>query len=175
MKPTSKNAPMAAAPLVFNEQGEVQWDQMWDSFCLLAKEGGPPHRGDLLQGRGLVNNDVTSKQYLYAAAQIIRALQMLTPYNIVDKRDGWVEVQLKSKNQARWFAEIIRLENVECKVAGKTILLPVHDDFVLEKEIKNVVTVVAKAQHYWENHRSGFTKFIIHIFGKDIQDFEYEE
>ena len=41
-------APMAAAPMKYQPDGSVDWGNMWDSFCVLAREGGPPHRGTML-------------------------------------------------------------------------------------------------------------------------------
>ena len=36
-----------------------------------------------------------------------------------------------------------------------TLWFPVGPDFRLEREIKNVVTIVAKANHYWQEHVAG--------------------
>lgn len=46
-----KAAPMASAPMQYRENGEVAWGEMWESFCALALEGGPPHRGELLKAQ----------------------------------------------------------------------------------------------------------------------------
>ena len=46
-----KRAPMAAAPIKYQLDGSVDWGDMWDSFCVLAREGGPPHRGTMLQAQ----------------------------------------------------------------------------------------------------------------------------
>lgn len=42
-------APMGAAALQYDEQGEVAWDEMWTGYCELALAGGAPHRGTLLE------------------------------------------------------------------------------------------------------------------------------
>jgi hypothetical protein len=34
---------MSSAPLRYRADGSVDWGNMWDSFCELAREGGPPH------------------------------------------------------------------------------------------------------------------------------------
>jgi hypothetical protein len=169
MKPVSKNAPMASAPFVYDEQGRVSWDKMWEDFCILAKEGGPPHRADLLKSKGKASNP-NSKEYKNVIDEVLRAYAMLTPYKAWDAH-GWVAVKLFIPNMAKWFCDVIINENVECKREGRIIYLPINDDFTIEKEIKNVVTVLAKAYHYWYWHRSDINKFFIHAFGKDFGKF----
>src|SRR5262245_26888007 len=51
MNVEDKRAPMAAAPIKYAADGSVDWGNMWDSFCVLAREGGPPHRGQLLDAQ----------------------------------------------------------------------------------------------------------------------------
>src|ERR1700741_5118609 len=41
--------PMGSAPLKYDAEGLVAWDEMWGSFCDLAMAGGPPHKGALLE------------------------------------------------------------------------------------------------------------------------------
>ena len=48
----------------------------------------------------------------------------------------------------------IAAENVSVRREAATIFLPASCTFSLEKEIKNVVTVVAKTYHYWSEHRA---------------------
>ena len=40
---------MGSAPLRYDADGLVAWDEMWGSFCDLAMAGGPPHKGALLE------------------------------------------------------------------------------------------------------------------------------
>ena len=42
-------APMASAPMKYDDDGSVAWGDMWDSYCVLALEGGPPHREVMLE------------------------------------------------------------------------------------------------------------------------------
>ena len=49
-------------------------------------------------------------------------------------------------------AEAIVDENVEAKRDGNILLLPVSELYTLKREIKNVITVVAKTTHYWTEH-----------------------
>src|SRR5260370_37039058 len=40
-------APMGAAPMRYDADGQVAWDEMWTGFCDLALAGGPSHHGTL--------------------------------------------------------------------------------------------------------------------------------
>jgi len=53
---------------------------------------------------------------------------------------------------AGWLVRAIVMENVAARVDGLTLDLPAAPHFRLEKEIKNVVTVIAKTCHYWMGH-----------------------
>jgi hypothetical protein len=44
------------------------------------------------------------------------------------------------------------MENVSVRAEGKMLDLPVAPAFRLDKEIKNVITVIAKTCHYWMGH-----------------------
>jgi sirohydrochlorin cobaltochelatase len=46
------------------------------------------------------------------------------------------------------------MENVAARGEGSMLDLPAGPHFRLEKEIKNVVTVIAKTCHYWTGHTS---------------------
>lgn len=46
-----KCAPMAPAPMKYLADGSVDWGNMWDTFCVLAQDGGPPHRPTMLRAR----------------------------------------------------------------------------------------------------------------------------
>lgn len=167
MDVTPKNAPMSSAPFVYNEDGSVAWDKMWTTFCAMAKDGGPSHRGTMLESKG-ERNDVNSENYKKAAEEIITAISKVAGYTAWDNRDGWIGVKLSTKHMAKWFAETITLENVRCRAEGRSIFLPVNDDFTLKEEIKNVVTVIAKSTDYWRFHKSDISKIFVHLFGKDI-------
>jgi hypothetical protein len=164
----SKNVPMSSAPFIYDSDGKPAWDKMWDAYCNLAAEGGPPHRGEMLRSKGTANN-FNSDQYKYAVSEIERAFGQIIPYKFESTNNGYIKVTLKNKNMAKWFSDIINKENVECQVKDADIFLPVNDDFTLEKEIKNVVTVMGKAFHYWSRHRNWFEKLSINQFGSDIK------
>jgi sirohydrochlorin cobaltochelatase len=45
------------------------------------------------------------------------------------------------------------MENVSVRREGPVLYLPAAPSYRLDKEIKNVITVVAKTYHYWCEHR----------------------
>ncbi len=167
MNQSSKNIPMSAAPYVYDEIGAIAWDKMWNNFCILAKEGGPPHRGTKLAFKS-DNTTNTTDNYIEATKEITRAYKQLIPYAFQFNKQGNVEIKLTTPNMAKWFADIINSENVSCAQNQNTITLPVNDDFT-SAEIKNIVTVTAKVHHYWKNHRTWFAKLVIHLTSKDLE------
>ena len=65
---------------------------------------------------------------------------------------GWVRVECYSATMAGWLLRAITMENVAVRADGVFLDLPVSPAFRLEKEIKNVITVIAKTSHYWLEH-----------------------
>jgi hypothetical protein len=53
---------------------------------------------------------------------------------------------------AGWLLRAIVMENVAARAEGHALDLPAAPDYRLEKEIKNVITVLAKTCHYWMGH-----------------------
>jgi hypothetical protein len=51
-----------------------------------------------------------------------------------------------------WLLRAIVMENVAARGEGLSLDLPAAPHFRLEKEIKNVITVIAKTSHYWLEH-----------------------
>jgi sirohydrochlorin cobaltochelatase len=147
---TDKRAPMAAAPLRYTPEGAVAWGEMWDTFCALAQEGGPPHRGALL--RPPERDDPDSSAYRAAAAEIARGIQEVSGLTAVPDETGWLAVRCDSPTMARWLSEAIAAELVAARCDGPLLLVPVGAAYTLTGEIKNVVTVVAKTTHYWHEH-----------------------
>ena len=65
---------------------------------------------------------------------------------------GWVRVICSNAGMAGWLLRAIVMENVSARSAGARLDVPAAPHFRLGKEIKNVVTVVAKTSHYWLGH-----------------------
>jgi sirohydrochlorin cobaltochelatase len=147
---TISAAPMSAAPMKYNDDGSVAWGEMWDSFCALALDGGPPHRGQLMQAPTAV--DIHSPAYQFAANEIIRGITAVSGLRAETAEPRWIAVHCPEAGQAAWLSEAINKENVEARSHGATLYVPVADSFTLKGEIKSVITAVAKTTHYWHEH-----------------------
>jgi sirohydrochlorin cobaltochelatase len=145
-----KAAPMASAPIQYLENGEVAWGEMWGSFCALALEGGPPHRGEMLTAQSMP--DTHSPTYQLAVQEIVRGIQEVSGLPATEVRPGWIGVTCPSPAMAGWLAEAIVAEKVAAHAEDKCLLVPVGDYYTVKGEIKNVITAVAKTTHYWGEH-----------------------
>jgi sirohydrochlorin cobaltochelatase len=136
---------MGSAGLKFDAAGRVAWDEIWGSFCDLAMAGGPPHRGTLLEPPAAADQAVVD--------EICRGIRMVTEL-AVDRaaEPGWVELYCTDPGMAGWLVRAIVMENVSAVAEGSVVRLPAGAGFRLEKEIKNVVTTVAKTAHYYVHH-----------------------
>lgn len=146
-------APMRSAGLKYDADGQVAWDQIWGSFCDLAMAGGPPHRGALLEPGADAAIDAAFDRYNEAAEEICRGISMVTGLRAyVSPTPGWIRVTCLGDAMADWLARAIVMENVAARRAGAILELPAAPHFRLEKEIKNVITAMAKTCHYWLGH-----------------------
>ncbi len=148
-------APMGAAPLQYADDGRVAWDEMWTGFCDLALAGGPSHRATLLEPVPPAEVKAAQDAYERVVAEIERGFHLVTGLPTVrSEKLGWVGLKCADEEMALWLLRAIVVENV-CVRREETILfLPAGPDFQLEREIKNVITVVAKTHHYWTEHVS---------------------
>ena len=150
------NTPMGSAPLRYAEDGQVAWDQMWTTFCDLAMAGGAPHRGTLLRPVPPEDALADPEGHAQVVAEIERGLRLVTGMpTLPSEEPGWVGLQCTDDDMARWLAWAIELENVSVRRLGAVLLLPAGPTYGLEQEIKNVVTALAKAHHYWIEHLLG--------------------
>jgi hypothetical protein len=140
-------ASMGSAGLKFGEDGKVAWDEIWGSFCDLAMAGGPPHKGKLLEP-----GDTGGARYAEVVAEICRAVKLVTGLNASAGEAGWVRVECYDEAMAGWLLRAITMENVAVRASEWWLDLPAGAEYRLEKEIKNVVTVIAKTCHYWTDH-----------------------
>lgn len=146
-------APMGAAPLLYADDGQVTWDKMWTSFCDLALAGGLPHRGTLLEPVALEEIQADLAAYERVVTEIERGLRLVTGLPTVrSQHPGWVGLQCTDEGMAVWLLRAIAVENVCIRREGSVLFLPAGPAFSLEKEIKNVITAVAKTHHYWTEH-----------------------
>lgn len=145
-----KAAPMASAPMQYRDNGEVAWGEMWGSFCALALDGGPSHRGELLKAQPVP--DTHSPSYQLAVQEIVRGIREVSGLSATEVRPGWIAVTCPSAAMAGWLAEAIGAEKVEAHAEDNRLLVPVGDYYTVKGEIKNVITAVAKTTHYWGEH-----------------------
>ena len=144
---------MRSAGLVFGSDGRVAWDRIWGSFCDLAMAGGPPHKGRLLEPGTAADIAAHHERYDEVIEEICRGVWMAAALEAHPSPvAGWVRVKCFGPAMAGWLLRAIVMENVAVRVEGASIDLPAAPGFTLEKEIKNVVTVIAKTCHYWMGH-----------------------
>ncbi len=154
-----KRAPMAAAPMKYLPDGSVDWGNMWDTFCVLAKDGGPPHRPTMLMAPE--NPDIASESYQFATNEIIRGVHEVSGLKAERGEPGWVALRCKSAGMAHWLSESIRQENVQARCKGARLYVPVGDQFTVKGEIKSVITAIAKTTHYWQEHIPADIKLVV--------------
>lgn len=151
--PTSKAASMSSAPFVYREDGRPDWGAMWQGFCELALYGGPPHRGEEDALHAVENPlEVPANPEIDAIAEIRRGIYETTGLFSEPAEPGWLAVTCRSKKMAAWMAASIILENVDARCDEERLLVPAHPSFRLKNEVKSVITVVAKCNHYWQAH-----------------------
>lgn len=155
-------APMGAAPLVYDADGQVAWEQIWGKddpsspFCELALAGGPPHRGTLLEPVNPADVQADWAGYGRVLAELTRGIQMTTGLRThLSQALGWIGVECHSEAMALWLLRAILVENVSVRREGELLYLPAGPAFRLEYEIKNVITALAKTHHYWQEHLHG--------------------
>src|SRR5262245_58231046 len=146
---------MGSAALRLGRDGRVAWNEMWASYCDLAMAGGPPHKGRLLEPGAATEIDAQPERYRDVVKEICRGVQMVTGLEThASPVPGWVRVACLTHGMAEWLLRAITMENVAVRADGLAIDVPAAPHFGLDKEIKNVVTVVAKTTHYWLRHTS---------------------
>jgi sirohydrochlorin cobaltochelatase len=147
---------MGSAGLKYGSDGQVAWDDMWDSFCDLAMAGGPPHKGSLLEPGGRTDIDMHPERYRQVTDEICRGITAVTGQTAERcSHPGWVRMACPTEGAAGWLHRAIVMENVSVRHQGLGLELPAAPGFRLAKEIKNVITVVAKTCHYWIDHVPG--------------------
>lgn len=142
--------PMAAAPMKFDEQGNVDWGNMWDSFCALALAGGPSHREAVLLPEESCNPD--SENYQRASREIMRGIFLVSGLKATPDKTGWIAVEADSEGMAEWIAKAAEAEHVLFRSEGARFFVPCGESYQTKVEVKSVITVVAKTTHYWQDH-----------------------
>lgn len=146
---------MGSAGLKYGLDGQVAWNQMWGSFCDLAMAGGPPHKGTLLEPASPADIAAQANRYQEVVQEICRGIEMVTGLTAEQSSNpGWIRVNCVNRGTADWLLRAITMENVSVRSEGLELCLPAGPFYRLEKEIKNVITAMAKTSHYWFGHVS---------------------
>src|SRR6187431_2717492 len=154
--------PMRSAGLKYDSDGKVAWNEIWGSFCDLAMAGGPPHKGRLLEPGSRDAIHAEPARYEEVVDEICRGITLVSELPAqASERPGWVSVDCYSETMASWLLRAIVMENVAARANHRELLLPAAPHFELDKEIKNVVTVIAKTTHYWMGHMARAQKSAI--------------
>ena len=144
---------MGSAGLKYGPDGQVAWDEIWQTFCDLALAGGPPHRGTLLEAATPVDVARRPAEYASVVAEICRGVQLVTGLRAAaSPHPGWVRVACGRESMTSWLLRAIVTENISARQEGAWLDLPAGPDYRVEKEIKNVITALAKTCHYWSGH-----------------------
>jgi hypothetical protein len=133
---------MGSAGLQYDDDGRVEWNKMWASFCDLAMAGGPPHRGALLEPAAADAIAADPEGYRRVVDEIVRGISQVTELPLQsgsDRRPGWIPIQCRSIGMAGWLVRAIVMENVMARHSAETLYLPAGPDFRIGKEIKNVI------------------------------------
>jgi len=145
--------PMGSAALKYAPDGKVAWDQIWGGFCDLAMAGGPPHKGKLLLPASQSEIEAQPDRYNEVVNEICRGIQLVADLAAEPSANpGWIRVECVNRATAEWLLRAITVENVAIRRNNLDLELPAAPGFRVEKEIKNVITVVAKTAHYWFGH-----------------------
>jgi sirohydrochlorin cobaltochelatase len=144
---------MGSAVLKYGDDGKVAWNDIWESFCDLAMAGGPPHKGVLLEPGSAAEIEAQPERYQEVVDEICRGILLVTGLPAeASTVPGWVRVDCVNQGMAGWLVRAIVMENVSAYCEGAAFNLPAGPGYRIEKEIKNVITVIAKTCHYWLGH-----------------------
>jgi hypothetical protein len=154
VQPGRRSGPMGSAEFVWREDGRPDWGAMWTGFCELALYGGPPHRGEESRLQAPVSDTEVGDAAggFDALGEMRRGIWETTGLYAEPGEPGWLAVFCHSTKMAAWLCATIILENVEVRFEGDRLLLPAGAGFALKDEVKSVITVLAKTNHYWQQH-----------------------
>jgi hypothetical protein len=162
---------MGSAGLKYGRDGRVAWDEMWQSFCDLAMAGGPPHKGTLLLPASEKEVNAEPDQYRNVTQEICRGIELVTGLVAEPSPSaGWVRVSCVNRSTAEWLLRAITTENVAVRRVGVELELPAGPFYRIEKEIKNVITVLAKTCHYWFGHTSAAHRRTIRELMEEMEE-----
>lgn len=143
---------MGSAKLPSEEFGQVPWGEIWTSFCDLAIAGGPPHRGRLLEAVDRIQVERDLERYRLVVGEIRRGIEEAGQLKTLESDAlGWVGIECEDETMAAWLLRAIIAENVIARREGRCLFVPAGPHFSVKREIKNVITAVAKTARYWRS------------------------
>lgn len=159
---------MGSAGLKYGSDGKVAWSDIWVTFCDLAMAGGPPHKGILLEPGSQAEIEAEPDRYRQVVEEICRGVAMVTGLVAYPSLiPGWVSVDFANRGAAEWLLRAITMENVSVHREGLVLDLPAGPTYHVEKEVKNVITAIAKTSHYWLGHmRPSRRRVIANLFAE---------
>jgi sirohydrochlorin cobaltochelatase len=93
------------------------------------------------------------EEYASVVAEIRRGIELASGLKTCDSPYlGWVCIECNSEPMAAWLMRAITVENLSVRREGDKLFLPAGPKYRIDKEIKNVITSVAKTNHYWQAH-----------------------
>ncbi len=144
---------MGSAALKYGSDGKVAWDDIWDTFCDLAMAGGPPHKGRLLEPGSPDEIQTHPDRYRQVVEELCRGIRMVTSLPVQPSPvPGWVRLECESAGMAGWLLRAVLMENISARSDEAFLDLPAGPGYRVEKEIKNVITAIAKTCHYYADH-----------------------
>ncbi len=144
---------MGNARLHYDADGRVPWNEIWTSFCDLAMAGGPPHRGRLLPAVTAEQSSADPDAYARVVEEIRRGVTLASGLpTLLSETPGWVGVRCRNEAMAAWMLRAILVENIMARREGEVLFVPASHEYRIDREIKNVITSVAKTAHYWQAH-----------------------
>ena len=115
--------------------------------------GGPPHRGKLLEAISREQVLQDRDAYHGVANEIRRGIELVTQLKTMESESlGWVGILCDDEAMAVWLMRAIIVENVMVRREKEILFVPAGPEFTIKREIKNVITSVAKTVHYWRAH-----------------------
>jgi sirohydrochlorin cobaltochelatase len=97
-------------------------------------------------------SDINSQAYKTVVDEIVRGVYLVSGLKAYAHTPGWIAVECDSEGMAEWLTAQSLQENVMMRYEGNRVFVPCGEHFQLKGEIKNVVTVVAKTTHYYQDH-----------------------
>jgi sirohydrochlorin cobaltochelatase len=85
--------------------------------------------------------------------EISRGIRLASDITVIGPVEpGWVRLNCVDPTMAEWMLRAVIMENISCRLQDAAIDVPAGPQYRVEKEIKNVITSIAKTSHYWNGH-----------------------